>query len=74
MSDEQSNRQDSNIPLLSVMKKRGKRSSAMFSFRPTRSMSTSKSMRRPKAAPVVGKAELFEGQTATTIEKNRDEN
>jgi hypothetical protein len=49
MSEDQNNHVDSNIPLLRTMKKRGKASSSMFSFRPTRSMSTSKSLRKPRA-------------------------
>ena len=59
MSENQNNRVDSNIPLLRTMKKRGMASSSMFSFRPTRSMSTSKSLRKPRAVAAI-KAESDE--------------
>lgn len=67
MSEDQKNHVDSNIPLLRTMKKRGKASSSMFSFRPTRSMSNAKSLRKPRA---VAGLKVESNDSKTEIQKD----
>ena len=67
MSEDQNSLFDSNIPLLRTMKKRGKASSSMFSFRPTRSMSNAKSLRKPRT---VASLKVESDDAKTEIQKD----